>query len=56
MTQTLNLNHLAPDIQEALLFLEPLEEGKPSISEKQMRRLSGILVWGEQRREWRTMS
>jgi hypothetical protein len=56
MTQILNLNHLAPDIQEDLLFLNPLEEGKPSISEKQLRRLSGILGWGEQRREWRALS
>lgn len=56
MTQILNLNHLAPDIQEDLLFLDPLEEGKPLISEKQLRRLSGMLVWGEQRREWRALS
>ena len=56
MTQILNLNHLAPDIQEDLLYLDPLEEGKPSVSEKDLRRLSGILVWGEQRREWHALS
>lgn len=56
MTQILNLNHLAPDIQEALLFPESLEGCKSSINEKQMRRLSRILVWGEQRREWNALS
>jgi hypothetical protein len=52
MTQILNLNHLAPDIREDLLFLDPLVEGKPAISEKQLRRLSRILGWVEQRCEW----
>lgn len=53
MTQILNLNHLAPDIQEALLFLNSLEEGMPPVSEKHLRRLNGVLVWSEQDREWR---
>ncbi len=52
MTQILNLNLLAPDIQGILLFLGPLEEGRPSVSERQLRRLSGILSWGEQQGKW----
>ena len=40
LTQTLNLLHLAPDIQERLLFLPAVEKGRDAISEKQCRRLA----------------
>jgi hypothetical protein len=49
MTQILNLTLLAPDIQERLLFLDPVEEGKPGVSEKGLRRLCAEIGWGAQR-------
>lgn len=42
MTQILNLTLLAPDIQEKLLFLDPVEEGKPRVSEKGLRKTCEI--------------
>ncbi len=50
MTQILNLTLLAPDIQEKLLFLAPVEDGKPEISEKGMRMACGVIRWERQRR------
>jgi hypothetical protein len=39
ITQVLNLLHLAPDIQEELLFLPLVESGRDPIHEKQLRRV-----------------
>jgi len=50
MTQILNLTLLAPEIQEKLLFLDPLEEGKPEVSEKTMRKVCADIEWCRQRR------
>ena len=52
MTQILNLLHLAPDIQEELLFLPPVE-GRDRIHERMLRPMTGMLVWKEQRSAWR---
>ena len=49
ITQILNLRHLAPDIQERLLWLAPLEKGREVISEKTLRRLAGEYDWRRQR-------
>lgn len=49
MTQILNLTLLAPDIQERLLFLDPIEEGKPDVSEKELRQVCAEVDWGRQR-------
>ena len=49
MTQILNLTLLAPDIQERLLFLDPVEEGKPEVSEKGLRNLCAEMRWERQR-------
>jgi hypothetical protein len=53
MTQILNLTLLAPDIQERLLFLDPIEEGKPEVSEKGLRKLCAEIAWGQQ---WKRVS
>lgn len=50
MTQILNLNLLAPDIQERLLLLSPLGEGKPGVSEKQLRKSCAEPMWNLQRK------
>ncbi|MDA3960881.1 MAG: hypothetical protein PF961_08840 [Planctomycetota bacterium] len=39
MTQILNVNLLAPVIQERLLLLDPISAGKPRISDGQPRAL-----------------
>ncbi len=52
MTQILNLTLLAPKIQERLLFLDPLEEGKPEVSEKGLRQLSAEVHWESQEKRY----
>jgi hypothetical protein len=55
MTQIMNLNHLAPDIQEELLFLPPVTVGRDPIHERMLRPLAAILDWQEQRTLWTRM-
>lgn len=49
MTQILNLTLLAPDIQEELLNLPSVEEGKPEVCEKGLRKTCAELDWEKQR-------
>src|SRR5579872_4046266 len=49
LTQILNLLHLAPDIQERLLFLECPKKGRVAISEKKVRPLASEYDWACQR-------
>ena len=46
---------LAPDIQEALLFLSRLSEGKPEISEKSLHKITMLDDWEEQKVAWDLM-
>lgn len=55
MTQIMNLLHLAPDIQEALLFLPRVTEGKDPITEKMLRPIAAETCWRKQRRKWSTI-
>jgi hypothetical protein len=43
---------LTPEIQEMLLFLPRLSEGKPEISEKSLRKITTLDDWDEQRENW----
>lgn len=52
MTQIMNLLHLAPDIQEELLFLTPAPHGKDRIHEKMLRPIAAEHDWGKQRTLW----
>lgn len=52
MTQIMNLLHLAPDIQEAILFLPRVEAGPDPIHLKQLRRFAMLADWREQRHAW----
>ena len=52
MTQIMNLLHLAPDIQEELLFLPPATAGKDRIHEKMLRPIAAEIDWGKQRTLW----
>jgi len=53
LTQIMNLLHLAPDIQEAILFLPRTDRGFDPISERQVRRIAAEPDWRRQRRLWR---
>jgi len=50
MTQILNLNLLAPEIQEALLFLVSEQAHRKYLSERHLRPLTQIRNWCRQRR------
>jgi len=56
VSQILNLTLLAPDIQEALLFLPRVTAGKAPIHEKLLRPISAKTDWAEQREMWQTLS
>ncbi len=53
VTQIMNLNFLAPDIQEDLLFLPRVERGRDPIREHAIRPVAAIFDWRKQRKEWR---
>jgi len=55
ITQILNLLHLAPDIQEAILFLPPVAQGRDPIHEHMLRGVAACVDWREQRRRWRAL-
>ena len=48
-TQLMNLLHLAPDIQEQLLFLPPETGARDRITEHHLRAVAAIVDWEEQR-------
>lgn len=52
MTQIMNLLHLAPDIQEEILFLPPVTEGRDPVTERDLRELVTTAAWPRQRRQW----
>lgn len=53
MTQIMNLLHLAPDIQEAILFLPPMPNGRAPLTERELRAIAPLCGWREQRKAWR---
>jgi len=55
MTQIMNLLNLAPDIQEEILFLAPIEHGRDPIREWQLRPIAAVPDWRKQRRMWRDL-
>jgi hypothetical protein len=55
ISQILNLALLAPDIQEALLFLPPTARGRDPIHLRQLQPLATVLDWQEQRRLWQRL-
>lgn len=52
MTQIMNLLHLAPDIQEEILFLPLTTEGRDPVHEHMLRDVTSAVSWREQRRRW----
>jgi len=55
ISQIMNLLVLAPDIQEALLFLPRTERGRDPIHLRQLQPLAAVLDWGQQRNLWRAL-
>lgn len=52
ITQIMDLLLLAPDIQEALLFLPGAEQGRDPITLRELRYVCQPPVWAEQRARW----
>ncbi len=55
MTQIMNLNLLAPDIQEELLELPRVAHGHDSIHESLVRQIVSELQWPQQRQLWQQL-
>jgi len=53
VTQIMNLLQLAPEIQEALLFLPRTVKGRDPIRETHIRPIAAELEWRKQRRLWK---
>jgi hypothetical protein len=53
VTQIMNLLNLAPDIQDALLFLPAVEAGRDPIKEWQVRPVAAEAGWKRQQQIWR---
>jgi hypothetical protein len=49
ITQIMNLLHLAPDIQEWLLFLYARQPGRADMSERRLRAITKTPCWQDQR-------
>jgi hypothetical protein len=46
------LTNLAPEIQEAILFLPRVESGPNVVKEIDVRRIARVMDWGVQRERW----
>ena len=55
LTQVMSLLHLAPDLQEQILFLPPILKGRDPIHLEDLQTLAALLDWQQQRRRWNEM-
>ena len=55
VTQIMNMLHLAPDIQEEILHLPRVTEGKAPITERHVRPIIRLIAWDRQRTAWRRL-
>ena len=55
VTQIMNLLMLAPDIQEELLFLPRIEEGRDRLHMKLLLPIAATADWNKQHRIWREL-
>lgn len=56
ITQIMNLRLLAPDVQEAILFLPRTESGRDPIHVRQLQPIAAEPDWRKQRRLWQTLT
>jgi len=52
VTQIMNLLQLAPDIQESILFLPRLQQGREILQEHEIRPIACKADWKDQRKAW----
>ncbi|MCB2189609.1 MAG: hypothetical protein KQJ78_24600 [Deltaproteobacteria bacterium] len=52
ITQIMDLTLLAPDIQEAILFLPPTVAGADRVKERDLRPIAAVALWPRQRKMW----
>ncbi len=52
ITQIMNLLHLAPEIQEELLHHPPVKAGDDPITERDLRPITRLRSWEDQRKAW----
>jgi hypothetical protein len=55
VSQIVSLLHLAPDIQEALLFLPPMVRGRDPVILADLMPIAACIDWRKQRRLWRQL-
>src|SRR3954468_1436679 len=55
LSQILQLNHLAPEIQEQLLLLPPTRRGSDRLLERHVRSLARVVDWQRQRQLFRAV-
>jgi hypothetical protein len=55
VTQIMNLLHLAPDIQEAILFLPKVQQGRDPIVLRELQAITHVADWRRQRKMWREL-
>lgn len=55
VTQILNLTNLAPDIQQAILNLEPTTDHVPRFREREVRTIAIAPNWEKQRWFWKQL-
>jgi hypothetical protein len=55
LTQIMSLLHLAPDIQEEILFLPRVQSGRDRMHLDELQALTALLDWQEQRHRWNEM-
>jgi len=53
ITQIMNLTLLAPDIQEAILFLPRTDGRRAPITERHLRPIAAVIDWRKQRLMWK---
>jgi hypothetical protein len=56
VSQIMNLLNLAPDLQEALLFLPRTQRGRAPLILAQLQPIASTPDWKRQRRRWRELS
>jgi hypothetical protein len=55
ITQIMNLLHLAPDIQEAILHLPRVRRGRDLLTERELRPIVAMTDWQKQRVQWKKL-
>src|SRR6516164_5009080 len=55
VAQIISLLHLAPDLQEKILFLPRVQSGRDRMHLHELQALTALLDWQEQRHRWNDM-